>query len=128
MATKATDVGAPYTPGAVNLANAQTGNGVSTDILDRGARTAPMGIQIVTTVGATPTATFALEGSMDGTSWFAVPYTDPATPDTSSISTIVITTATTTRRFIRGGFPYRFFRVNVTSNTNVTFTIDVFVY
>jgi len=128
MPTDFTDVGAPYTPGAINLATAQTGNGASTDILDRGARSAPIGLQITSTIGATPTVTVALEGSMDGTTWFAVPYTDPATPDVSSIATFPITTATVTRKYVRGGFPYRFFRCFMSANTNVTLTIDVYVY
>lgn len=127
MATKNTDIGAPYIPGAINIANAQTGNGPSTDIIDRGGRSGPMLVQITSTVGATPTVTVALEGSGDGTTWFAVPYTDPATPDTSSVATFTITTATVTRKYARAGFPYRFFRLNFTANTNVTLTVDVYV-
>lgn len=137
MPTKAPDasanlvysgIGTPYSPLPINLATAQTGNGASTDILDRGTRTGPVGVQIVSTVGGTPTVTVALEGSMDGTTWFAVPYTDPATPDTSSVATFTITTATTTRKYVRGGFPYRYLRCFMSANTNVTLTIDVFVF
>lgn len=128
MPNKVVDVGSPYVVSAVNLATAQTGNGASTDILDKGGRVAPVGVQITSTIGATPTVTVALEGSMDGSTWFAVPYTDPATPDTSAITTFVITTATITRKYVRGGFPYRFFRAFLSANTNVTLTIDAYVY
>jgi hypothetical protein len=127
MATRAVDTGAPYVSSALNLGTGLAGN-VASDVLDRGSRSGPIGVQITTVIGATPTVTFALEGSMDGTNWFPVPFTDPPAPDTSLLTTIVVTTAVLTRRYLRGGFPYRYFRVNATANTNVTFTVDVFVF
>jgi hypothetical protein len=128
MATLTTDVGSPYTPAAVNLATAQTGNGASTNIIDRGGRSGPALLQIVTTVGGGPTCTYAIEGSADGTGWFAIPYTDPSAPDTSSVATFAITSATTTRKYLRAGFPWRYVRITLSANTNVTSTIDVFFF
>jgi hypothetical protein len=116
-------------PNSANLSNAQTGNGTSTNILDRGGITStPVLLQIVTTVGATPTCTYAIEGSADGTTWFAVSYADVATPDTGSVATFAVTTATTTRKILRPGQPWRYLRLTYSANTNVTNTADITVF
>ena len=128
MATVGTDVGAPYAPAGINLAAAQTGNGASTNVIDRGGRTGPVLLQIVTTVGATPTCTYALEGSVDGTSFFAIPYVDPATPTTVAVATFAITSATTTRKYLQANYPWRYLRVTMSANTNVTSTIDAWFF
>jgi len=116
-------------PGAANLSNAQTGNGASTNIVDCGgnaARTAL--VKITTTVGATPTCTYAVEGSADGTDWFPVAYADSATPESVSVATFTITTATTVRKILRPNHPWRFLRLSYSENTNVTNTADVWVF
>jgi hypothetical protein len=128
MATLTTDVGAPYTPAAVNLATAQTGNGATTNTIDRGGRTGVVLLQITTAIGATPTCTYAIEGSVDGTTWFAIPYADSATPGTVSVATFVITTATTVRKYLQRDAPWRYLRVTMSANTNVTNTIDAWVF
>jgi len=110
-----------------NLSTAQTGNGASTNIVDRGGSQAAALIVITTTIGATPTCTYAIEGSVDGTTWFAVPYADSATPTTVSVATFVITTATTVRKYVQPNVPVRYLRLNYSANTNVTTTADVFV-
>lgn len=113
-------------PNQASLSNAQAGNGTSTNIADRGAATErPALLSITTTVGATPTCTYAIEGSADGTTWFAVSYADPATPDTGSVATFAITTATTTRKILRIGQPWRYLRLTYSANTNVTNTADL---
>jgi len=78
MATLAVDVGAPYSPAAVSLCTALAGSVPTTNIIDRGGRTGPVLLEVITTVGATPTCTYLVEGSADGTSFFAIPYADPA--------------------------------------------------
>lgn len=128
MATLSVDVGAPYAPAGINLGTAQTGNARTTNVIDRGGRTGPCLLQIVTTIGATPTCTYAIEGSVDGANWFAVPYADPATPTTAAVATFVVTTATTTRKYVLRDYPWRYLSVNMTANTNVTSTIDVWVF
>lgn len=112
--------------GLVNLSAAQTGNGPSTNVLERAGGFSGMAIlQITTAIGATPTCTYAIEGSIDGSTWFPVPYADSATPGTESVATFVITTATTVRKYLRAGVPWRFLRLNYSANTNVTNTADV---
>lgn len=113
---------------SAQLSNAQTGNGPSTNIVDRGGAMGPDLVQIVSTVGATPTVTVAIEGSADGTTWFPVPYADIATPGTVSVATFTITTATTTRKIVQPNVPVRYLRLNYSANTNVTLTADVSVF
>src|SRR5262245_49569633 len=115
-------------PDQVNLSSAQTGNGVSTNIADRGPAVGPALIKITTTIGATPTCTYALEGSPDGTNWYAVPYADSATPTTVSVATFAITTATTVWKIVQANSPVRFLRITYSANTNVTNTADLFCY
>lgn len=116
-------------PNSATLSTAQAGNGVSTNVADRGAATErPALLRIATTVGATPTCTYAIEGSADGTNWFPVAYSDTATPETLSVATFAITTATTTYKILRPGHPWRFLRITYSANTNVTNTADVTVF
>lgn len=116
-------------PNSAQISNAQAGNGASTHIVDRGAATErPALLAITTTVGATPTCTYAIEGSADGTGWWPVSYADPATPDTGAVATFAITTATTTRKILRPGQPWRFLRLTYSANTNVTNTADVTIF
>ncbi|NUP16560.1 MAG: hypothetical protein HOZ81_10725 [Streptomyces sp.] len=122
-------LGGERLPNSARLSQAQTGNGVSTNILDRGAAVErPAMLAITTAVGATPTCTYAIEGSADGTTWFAVSYADPATPDTGAVTTFALTAAGTTQKILRAGQPWRFLRLTYSANTNVTNTADVIVF
>lgn len=112
--------------GVANLCTAQTGNGVTTNVIDRGAGGGgAASLRIITTIGATPTCTYLVEGSVDGTVWTPAPIADPATPETVSVATFAITTATTTVKYLRAGHPWRYLRVTMSANTNVTSTIDL---
>lgn len=115
-------------PTARSLSAAQTGNGASTNVTDRGNRQGSALVQITTTVGATPTCTYAIDGSADGTTWFAVGYADSGTPETVSVATFAVTTATTVRKILRPNQPWRYLRITYSANTNVTNTADVFVF
>lgn len=112
---------------AANLSAAQTGIGASTNIVDRVGATGAALLKITTTVGATPTCTYAIEGSADGANWFSVAYADSATPETVSVATFVITTATTVYKILRPNHPWRFLRITYSANTNVTNTADIWV-
>jgi hypothetical protein len=115
-------------PNIATLSSAQTGNGQSTNIVDRGGSTAPALVTIVTTVGATPTCTYLLEVSADGVDWFPGAYADVATPATTAVATFAITTATTTRKIMVAGQPWRYLRATFSANTNVTSTVSVWTY
>jgi len=111
-----------------NLSTAQVGSAVSTNTADRGGTSECALVKITTTIGATPTCTYAIEGSADGTNWLPLPYADSATPTTVSVATFVITTATTVYKFIQPNVPVRYLRITYSANTNVTNTADVWVF
>jgi len=116
-------------PNAASLSAAQTGNGVSTNIVDRGGAVGrPALLKITTTVGATPTCTYAIEGSPDGVNWFSAAYEDSAAPGVLSSATFVITTATTVWKILPADRPWKYLRITYSGNTNVTNTADVFVF
>jgi hypothetical protein len=116
--------------GQVNLSTAQAGNGQSTNSVLRRFDTVPRAaaIRVVTAAGATPTCTYLLEGSADGVNWFPVPYVDSATPGTLSGGTFTITAAGTAWKFIPADQPWTFLRLTYSANTNVTNTVDAWVY
>jgi hypothetical protein len=118
----------PVTSSTANLCTAQTGNGATTNIADRGGIGGAGVVRIVTTVGATPTCTYLVEGSANGTDWFAAPIADLAAPETVTVATFAITTATTTLKHLRPNHAWRFVRVTMSANTNVTSTIDVWAF
>lgn len=122
-------LGGDRLPNSARLSQAQTGNGVSTNIVDRGAAAErPALLTITTTVGATPTCTYAIEGSADGTNWSLVSYADPATPDAGAVATFALTTAGTTLKILRTNQPWRYLRLTYSANTNVTTTADVTIF
>lgn len=113
----------------VPLSVAQTGNGVSTNVVDRGPSHKGGIVRITTVVGATPTCTYALEVSADGTSWSAATYADVSTPTVDSTSTFALTTATTVQKIVKQPLAsrWRYIRITYSANTNVTNTAE-FLY
>jgi len=112
-------------PRAVPLSAAQTGNGTSTNVADRGPSHKGAIVRITTTVGGTPTCTYLIEVSADGVVWAPATYADIATPNNNSTATFVITTAGVVQKIVKQATPWRFLRVTYSANTNVTNTTDV---
>lgn len=116
------------------LANAQVGNGASTNIAQRRPDLnvmKPSLLRIVTTIGATPTCTYLVEGSPDGSSWYPLPTQDVTAagpPGALTSATFVVTTATTTWKLLPVDSPWTYVRVTFSANTNVTNTVDIFAY
>lgn len=112
-------------PTGTLIANAATGNGNST-VLIANSRwfTNDILLRIVTTVGATPTATFNIQSSKDNSTFNNVNYALIATPNTLVSTAITITTAQTSIYRIPA-HQAKYLRVAVSANTNVTYTIDV---
>lgn len=117
----------PLTSTGVNLSTSQTGNGDSTNTVDRGyTLSGPCLVKITSTVGATPTVTVNILGSMDGTNFYNSPYALSGTPGTFVVTAITITTATTGYYIMQPTQPWRFLKLAYSANTNVTLTVDVF--
>lgn len=131
MATIDINTNEPRTAGgfytsAANLSSAQTGNADSTNTINRGRRLDAGLLKVVTTVGATPTVTVDIKGSMDGVNFFNVAYALSSTPETVAVAAITITTATTNYYILRPNHPWQFLKLVYSSNTNVTLTADYF--
>lgn len=113
----------------VTLSSAQTGTGDSTNTASRPV-SQPLGggaVVITSTVGATPTVTVNIQGSVDGTNFFNAPYSLVATPRTFVVSAITITTAVTTTYLLQENIPYRFLKLVYSANTNVTLTATAYL-
>lgn len=110
-----------------NLQTAQTGNADSTNTIQRVGETLRQQIlRIVSTIGATPTVTVNILGSVDGTNWFNVPYlVVTGLAGVYTTAAITITTAVTTLYLLMPGQPWNFLKINMSANTNVTLTSDL---
>lgn len=78
----------------------------------------------VEAVGATPSMTFTVQGSMDGSTWTDMQYVTLDSSVAASKAGIAVTTVGKTVVFVDGldkRFPH-FIAVNVSANTNVTFS------
>ena len=77
-----------------NLQTAQTGNADSTNTVQRPHESArQMVLRIVSTIGATPTVTVNIKGSIDGTTFYNIPYISMATAgDAYTTAALTITT------------------------------------
>lgn len=113
--------------GNVQLSSAQTGNGDSTNIAFRGLRPSGGAVVITSTIGATPTVTVNIQGSVDGVTWFNVPYALVATPRTFVLTALTITTAVTTTYLLQELVPFTYLKLALTANTNVTLTATAYL-
>lgn len=114
-------------PGLVTIASAQTGNGATTDVADRGTSHKVGGtmVRVIAAAGATPTCTYQIEVSADGSTWANATYADVSTPTTDVTSTFVITTDSVVRKILKHPTVWRYVRVTFSANTNVTNTVDI---
>jgi hypothetical protein len=112
--------------GPVNLQTAQAGNADSTNVLDRGGRRGPAILVINATAGATPTVTVNILGSVDGTNFFNVDYATMAAPETPAVAALTLTTTAVTQFNLRDQ-AWRFLKLNMSANTNMTLTSDVYL-
>jgi hypothetical protein len=121
---------APTGSDGANLSTAQTGNGDSTNIVNRGIRdtTRQGSLVITTTVGATPTVTINIQGSVDGVNWVNVPYSAENTFSATWVTTaLTITTAKTGFYVLQPGMGWRLLKLVYSANTNVTITADAYL-
>lgn len=110
-----------------SLGVAQTGNTDTTDTLDRGSHSGAAAVVLVSTVGATPTVTVQILGSVDGTNFYKIAYALVGTPETLSVADITVTTAVTTTYLLRPAHAWRYLKLNYAANTNVTLTATAYL-
>jgi hypothetical protein len=113
--------------GSAAISVAQTGNGASTHVADRGPshKAGSTIVRIAVAIGATPTCTYAIEVSADGTNWAAATYADISTPTTDVATTFAVTTDVLTQKIVKSPTVWRYVRVTYSANTNVTNWTDV---
>lgn len=111
----------------VALSVAQTGTGDSTNTADRGPnqKINATKVRIAVALGATPTCTYQIQVSADGTTFANATYADVATPTTDVSSSFGISTDVLTEKIIKHPTPWRYIKVVLSANTNVTNWIDV---
>lgn len=109
-----------------NLCTAQTGNGDSTNTINRGPDSFGLvgAVVITSAIGATPTVTVNIQGSVDGTNFFNVPYALVSAPSTFVLTALTITTAVATTYILQRDQPWLFLKLVLSANTNVTLTAD----
>ena len=116
------------TVNAISLSAAVTGNGDSTNTADRGTAAIgnPAALVITSAIGATPTVTLNIQGSVDGTNWYNVAYSLVATPATVAVAALTITTAVTVTYLLTVDQVWRYLKTVRTANTNLTLTETIY--
>jgi hypothetical protein len=95
------------------------------DVLDRGYLAGPGAVVLTSVIGTAPcTSKVDLEGSVDGVTWYNVPYALVATPSTFVVTQITVTTGVATTYLLQADQPYRYLRVKFSTNTNVDFSVS----
>jgi hypothetical protein len=115
-------------PTAFVLGTGQATNADTTNTWDSGVvevKSLPVLVRVVTTIGATPTCTYTINGSADNSSFAPLSYADIASLGTVTAAPFVITTATTAVKVIPPGQRYRYIKVTYSLNTNVTNSADL---
>jgi len=95
-----------------------------TDVMDRGAATSG-GALVITSVISTATNSVLvdIQGSVDGTNWFNIPYSLVATPRTFVVTQITITTSTAVTYLLQELVFWRYLRVKHGTSSNISTTL-----
>lgn len=106
---------------ASDLAATSTGNNTHTAVRADAGDAYAFEME-VTAIGATPTVTWVIQGSMDGTTYFPIAYVTDAT-DTVAVAGRTMTTVSTQIEFLANptARQYKFWRLVTSANTNVTY-------
>jgi hypothetical protein len=108
------------------LYTAKTGTGDSA-IAARRDGTTTGGAVVVANVGTgSPTFTYTIQGSVDGTNYFNIPYALVATPSTFVVAPITTTTTNTITYLLQANQPWNFVKLNISALT--TETVDAIAY
>jgi hypothetical protein len=111
-----------------NLQTSQAGNADSTNVIQRNGAGEVNGRQMVLriTTNAGTTVTLKILGSVDGTTYFKVPYSVmSAVAGDWSTADIVTTTAKTELYALLPGQPWNYLKINQSVNTGMTPTSDL---
>ena len=101
---------------------ATTSVATTSAVLDRDSYRGPAALVVTTTVGATPTETLDIQGSVDNVNFYNIAYALVATPNTVAVAQITITSAVSTTYLLLTDQAWRYLRLVTASITNVTTT------
>jgi hypothetical protein len=101
---------------------ATTSAATTSAVLDRGSYRGPAALVVTTTVGATPTETLDIQGSVDNVNFYNIAYALVATPNTVAVAQITITSAVSTTYLLLTDQAWRYLRLVTATITNVTTT------
>jgi hypothetical protein len=87
----------------------------------------PGAVVVSNTAGGSPTFTFTIQGSADGTNFFPIGYALVATPTTFVQSAITTTSTSTVTYLLQPGIPWNFLKLNISANTNETVTATAYL-
>ena len=99
----------------------------STNTAYRGSFYGGGSIVIANTGGAGPAVTLNIQGSMDNSTFYNVPYALVATPRTFVVSAISITTTATTAYLLQELVPYQYLKCVWSNVTNETVTATAWI-
>ena len=86
------------------------------------------GAIVVSNVGTgSPTFTFTIQGSVDGTNYFNIPYALVATPSTFVIAAITTTATTVVTYLLQANQPWVFLKLNISALTTETVTATAYL-
>lgn len=108
----------------------KTGNNTEASVESAGPQNRQVGFQFnVEVAGATPTVTWKIQGSLDNSTFYDVFYVTDSS-DTAAATTIVSTAVGSKVIFLANQTSrmYRWFRVVTTSNTNITYGADMYLF
>lgn len=112
-------------PGSLSAAQTGTGDSTNTLIVNGSADYLSI-LRIANTGGSTPTVTINIQGSVNGSDWFNVPYRTTAAPTSEVVAAITVTTTATNHYYLSAGYGYKYLKLVYSANTNETITADVF--
>lgn len=111
---------APTTVAGSTTAAHSTKTTYYSDVFDRAKTSGAGGLVITSVSGTAPVTTLMdIQGSVDGTAWYNLPYALVATPTTFVVSQVTIVAGTTTTYLLQSGQAWRFARLKLGSNTNL---------
>jgi len=109
-----------------NLATSQAGTGDSTNTIQRSGEVNLRQMVLRVTTNAGTTITFTIKGSVDGTTFYNIPYSvGSAVAGDYTTAAITTTTAKTELYFLMTGQPWLFLKTNASANTGMTPTTDL---
>ena len=109
-----------------NLATSQAGTGDSTSTIQRSGEVNLRQMVLRVTTNAGTTITFTIKGSVDGTTFYNIPYSvGSAVAGDYTTAAITTTTAKTELYFLMTGQPWLFLKTNASANTGMTPTTDL---